>query len=155
MYRFVSGQRYGELLKKFLRDNYGITFLDFIRIVGISISWIPNNSLGYCSCKKNSNAVTIGWGGMGGSAQFDAPSSLLAMCAVHNGLAEASSEFAAYCQRNGLSITRRVAAMFPISRIPARYADGWYLLDGLNRHAIPDDVAVDLMAEIYGEDEDQ
>lgn len=93
--------------------------------------------------------------GMGGSAQFDAPSSLLAMCAVHNGLAEASSEFAKYCQRNGLSIPRRVAAMFPISRIPARYSDGWYLLDGLNRHAIPDGVAVDLMAEIYGEDEDQ
>lgn len=93
--------------------------------------------------------------GMGGSAQFDAPSSLLAMCAFHNALAESSAEFAKYCQRNGLSIPRRVAALFPIARIPARYSSGWFLLDGLNRYPIPDSVAVDLMAEIYGEDEDQ
>lgn len=93
--------------------------------------------------------------GMGGSAMFDAPSSLLAMCAVHNALAEASSEFANYCQRNGLSIPRRVAAQFPIGRIPARYSDGWHLLDGVERFMIPDGVAEDLMAEIYGADEDQ
>lgn len=93
--------------------------------------------------------------GMGGSAMFDAPSSLLAMCAVHNGLAEASAEFAKYCQRNGLSIPRRIAAQFPIGRIPARYVDGWHLLDGTKRFMIPDSVAEDLMAEIYGEDQDQ
>lgn len=93
--------------------------------------------------------------GMGGSAMFDTPNSLLAMCAVHNALAEASSEFGKYCQRNGLSVPRWVAASSPVSRIPVRYSDGWYLLDGLKRYQIPDNVATDLMVEIYGEEDDQ
>jgi hypothetical protein len=88
--------------------------------------------------------------GMGGSAQYDAPSSLLAMCAVHNVLAESSSEFADYCKRNGLSVPRYVAARNKITQIPVRYSDGWYLLSALQRVAISDSLANELMFEIYG-----
>jgi hypothetical protein len=78
--------------------------------------------------------------GMGGSKKYDAPEYLVAMCLLHNGLAESSATFAAYCTRNGLS------------RIPVRYHDSWYLLSGDMRFRIPDATAVDMMVELYGDD---
>jgi hypothetical protein len=88
--------------------------------------------------------------GSGGSALYDAPNHLLAMCAIHNSLQTASSEFDKYCKRNGISVRRSIAKQWSMSRIPVRYYDGWYLLDGLNRYPVPDRTAEDLMEEIYG-----
>lgn len=90
--------------------------------------------------------------GSGGSALFDAPNHLVAMCAVHNALAESSAEFAKYCQRNGLSVPRWAAAKQSLSPIPVKIQDSWFLLDGLSRFSIPERLADELMVELYGED---
>lgn len=88
--------------------------------------------------------------GAGGSAKYDAANFLLAMCLHHNQLATASSEFAEFCTRNGIAIRRSIADQYPMSRIPVKYPDGWHLLDGTQRFALPDGVAEDLMQDIYG-----
>lgn len=92
--------------------------------------------------------------GMGSSAKWDAEPYLLTMCSIHNGLEPASSEFRKFCERNGYSIPRWVAEQVPINRIPVNYFDGWFLMDGAGKYAIPETVAFDLMSEIYGEGTD-
>lgn len=87
--------------------------------------------------------------GMGSSAKYDSEPYLLTMCSIHNGLEPASSEFRNFCERNGYSIPRWVAEQHPISRIPVKYADGWFLLDGVSKYEVPESVASDLMSEIY------
>ena len=91
--------------------------------------------------------------GAGGSALYDAPPFLVAMCMIHNGLAESSAEFANFCTRNGYSLRRSLAEQHPISRVPIRYPDGWQLLSGDGRFAISESTAAELMEEIYGEEE--
>lgn len=91
--------------------------------------------------------------GAGGSALYDAPAFLTAMCWGHNLLAESSAEFAKFCARNGFSVRRSIADQHPISRIPIRYPDGWQLLSGGGRFAISESTAQELMNEIYGEEE--
>lgn len=91
--------------------------------------------------------------GMGSSAKYDAEPYLITMCAVHNGLEPASAEFRAFCERQGLSIPRWVVESTPIQRVPI-WADGsWWLLSSNVRHRIPEPVARELMADIYGEEE--
>jgi hypothetical protein len=87
--------------------------------------------------------------GMGSSAKWDAEPYLLTMCAIHNSLEPASSEFRKFCERNGYSIPRWAAEQNPISRIPVKYPDGWFLLDGVAKYEVPESVASDLMSEIY------
>lgn len=87
--------------------------------------------------------------GMGSSAKWDSEPYLLTMCAIHNSLEPASAEFRKFCERNGYSIPRWAAEQNPISRIPVKYADGWFLLDGLAKYEVPESVASDLMSEIY------
>lgn len=91
--------------------------------------------------------------GMGSSAKYDDPPYLVSMCAIHNDLEPASAEFREFCERQGYSIPRWAAETTPIGRIPIRYEDSWYLLSGLNKHPIPENLAMDLMTEIYGEEE--
>lgn len=90
--------------------------------------------------------------GMGGSAQYDDAPFLLAMCSIHNGLEPASAEFRAFCERQGYSIPRWAAEQTPISRIPVKYEDSWYLLSTAGKHRIPEPVAVELMVDIYGDE---
>lgn len=87
--------------------------------------------------------------GMGGSAKWDSEPYLLAMCAIHNSLEPASAEFRNFCERNGYSVPRWVAEQFPISRIPVHYPDGWFLLDGVSKYEVPENVALTLIEEIY------
>lgn len=90
--------------------------------------------------------------GMGGSAKWDAPNCLVTMCVVHNGLIESSYEFRNYCERNGLSILRRIADRVDVASIPVRYSDGWYLLAGDSRFPIPDAAAEAVIAELYDDE---
>lgn len=90
--------------------------------------------------------------GMGGSALYDSAPFLVAMCFLHNGLAESSAEFANFCTRNGFSLRRSLAEQHPIGRVPIRYPDGWQLLSGEGRFAISETTANELMEEIYGEE---
>ena len=87
--------------------------------------------------------------GMGGSAKWDEPKHLVTMCVVHNGLIESSAEFRNYCERNGLSILRRVADRVDACSIPVRYADGWYLLSGTERYLVADQTAEAIIEELY------
>jgi hypothetical protein len=87
--------------------------------------------------------------GMGSSARWDAEPYLLTMCAIHNALEPASAEFRQFCERNGYSMPRWVAEQNPISRIPVKYPDGWFLLDGVSKYEVPESVASELMSEIY------
>ena len=89
--------------------------------------------------------------GMGGSAKWDAPNCLLLMCMTHNGLVESSREFRLFCERNGLSILRRVADRVDVSSIPVRYADGWFLLAGDLRFPISEATAEAVMSDLYDE----
>ena len=89
--------------------------------------------------------------GMGGSAKWDAPNCLLLMCVTHNGLVESSREFRLFCERNGLSILRRVADRVDVSSIPVRYADGWHLLAGDSRFPISEVTAEAVMSDLYDE----
>lgn len=90
--------------------------------------------------------------GMGSSGKYDAPSYLLVMCSVHNQLAESSYEFAKFCERNGYKVRRHVVESTPINRIPVRYGQEWFLLDGHSRFSIPSKTAEELMYDIYDED---
>ena len=87
--------------------------------------------------------------GMGGSAKWDAPNCLVLMCVTHNGLVESSREFRLYCERNGLSILRRVADRVDVSSIPVRYSDGWHLLSGSQRFPISEATAEAVMSDLY------
>lgn len=88
--------------------------------------------------------------GMGSSARYDAEPYLVAMCAIHNALEPADADFRTYSEQMGWSIPRWAAEQNPINRIPARFHDGWFLLDGQKKFEIPASVALDLMNEIYG-----
>ena len=87
--------------------------------------------------------------GMGGSAKWDAPNCLVTMCIIHNGLIESSYEFRNYCERNGLSILRRVADRVDVASIPVRYADGWFLLAGNSRYPISENTAEAVISDLY------
>lgn len=90
--------------------------------------------------------------GMGSSAKYDEAPYLLTMCSIHNGLEPASAEFRAFCERQGYSVPRWAAEQFPISRIPVRYEDTWCLLAHSGKYSVPEPVAIDLMTEVYGEE---
>lgn len=91
--------------------------------------------------------------GSGGSALYDGPEYLVTMCHLHNSMdGGGSAEFRQACLRNGWSVLRWLADSTPMSRIPIRYKDRWYLLSGLRRHAISEATAIDMMTELYGED---
>lgn len=90
--------------------------------------------------------------GMGGSGLYDSPPYLLVMCSIHNQLAEASHEFAEFCERNGYKVRRHIVETTPINRIPVRYGQDWYLLDGQGKFAIPSKTAEELMYDLYEED---
>lgn len=88
--------------------------------------------------------------GMGGSAVWDEPDCLVAMCAAHNVLETADADFKKACLKFGWSVPRWVADQYAMSRIPVRYADGWWLLSGDGRYSISDNTAQTLIEEIYG-----
>lgn len=87
--------------------------------------------------------------GMGGSAKWDAPNCLVLMCVTHNGLVESSREFRLFCERNGLSILRRVADRVDVASIPVRYSDGWFLLSGDSRFPISENTAEAVISDLY------
>ena len=89
--------------------------------------------------------------GMGGSAKYDEPPYLLAMCAVHNALEPGSSEFREFCERQGYSVPRWVLNRFAITRVPVKYDYDWYLLGGTERYKIPERTAQEMLDEIYGD----
>jgi hypothetical protein len=89
--------------------------------------------------------------GMGGSALWDSPAYLRAMCWHHNDIEPRDANFRRYCEDNGWSIPRWVLNSTPIERIPVRYPDSWYLLYADQRTPIDESIAKDLMQEIYGE----
>jgi hypothetical protein len=89
--------------------------------------------------------------GMGGSAKFDEPPYLLSMCAIHNALEPASSEFRKFCERQGYSVPRWVLNTYAINRVPVKYDCDWYLLGGTDRFKIPERLAVEILDEIYGD----
>jgi len=88
--------------------------------------------------------------GMGGSALGDSPEALVSMCAVHNVLQTANPDFDRVCKRFGWSVPRWAADLHAMSRIPVRYADGWFLLSGDGRYSISYNTAQTLIEEIYG-----
>lgn len=90
--------------------------------------------------------------GMGGSARYDAPEYLIAMCAHHNGLQTSSALFAEACERNGWSVRRSVADLYSVTGIPVFTQDGWYLLgQDFSRTLIADGEAQGFMLMIYGD----
>ena len=64
--------------------------------------------------------------GMGGSAKFDGPEWLRAMCTTHNTLETSDARFAEACKRMGWSVSRgRVdAGTLTCEMVPVRYPDG-------------------------------
>lgn len=86
---------------------------------------------------------------MGGSKLLDKPENLVAMCAYHNQLDQADAVFHARCVDAGHSAPRWVDARLGIENIPVKYWDGWYMLDGLRRVAVADDLAIQLIKRIY------
>lgn len=88
--------------------------------------------------------------GMGGSALGDAPESLVTFCAFHNVLQTADADFARACVRYGWSVPRWVADQHSMSRLPVRYADGWFLLSGTERFSISEDTAQAVFEDVYG-----
>lgn len=89
--------------------------------------------------------------GMGGSAKYDLPVYLRAMCAHHNSLDASDASFNRLCVVNGWSVPRWVADQDMIASVPVRYGDGWHLLNEFERIRIPDRVAFSLIHAIYGE----
>lgn len=87
--------------------------------------------------------------GMGGSAKWDSPKALVAMCERHNFLQTADADFDAACRSNGWSIPRWLADRVDVSRVPVKYCDGWWLLDGGQRYALPESSALAAMQEFY------
>ena len=88
--------------------------------------------------------------GMGSSAKHDAPKDLVAMCSGHNQLQTANALFDNYCRLHGWSVPRWAADQYALNRIPVKYADGWFFLDGDVRVSVPHRVAVEIMLELYG-----
>lgn len=88
--------------------------------------------------------------GMGGSALGDDPKALISFCHFHNLLETADADFAKACIQNGWAVPRWVADQHNFNKIPVKYCDGWYLLDGSERFLIPEHTALDMMADIYG-----
>lgn len=88
--------------------------------------------------------------GMGSSNLHDTPRDLVTFCALHNYLETSHADFHTYCVRSGWSVRRSVAALWPLNRIPVRYGRSWFLLDGDGRFEITEEVANDLMEEMYG-----
>ncbi len=89
--------------------------------------------------------------GMGGSALGDSPEALVSMCAFHNVLQTADSDFDKICKQYGWSVPRWTFEQHAMNRIPVKYADGWFLLSGSDRFRISDATAETLMSEIYGD----
>lgn len=89
--------------------------------------------------------------GMGGSAKYDKPVYLRAMCYHHNLLDANDARFNQMCLVNGWSVPRWVADRDLIASVPVRYLDGWHLLNGLERIRIPDRVAFSLIDHLYGD----
>lgn len=90
--------------------------------------------------------------GMGGSAKYDAPEYMVAMCAHHNQLQTSSAEFAKACERLGWSVRRSVADLYAVTGIPVFYGcEGWFLLStDFRRVLISNEEAEDYMALLYG-----
>lgn len=86
--------------------------------------------------------------GMGGSALWDGPEYLRAMCAFHNTLETSDADFHDLCVENGWSIPRWLAESMPTDLIPVRYIDGWYILVGESRHSLPDELVEKLKKDI-------
>ena len=86
--------------------------------------------------------------GMGSSARFDEPKHLLAMCGYHNFLDTADSVFRDFCVARGYSVKRWAALSAGV--IPVHYADGWFLLQGIERVEVSNVEASRLMKEVYG-----
>jgi hypothetical protein len=88
--------------------------------------------------------------GMGGSALYDDPDYLRAMCAVHNFLdGGGNADFREACLRNGWSAHRWVADRFGAKVIPVWYQDGWHLLQNGGRVKISDNTADLIWSDIY------
>lgn len=92
--------------------------------------------------------------GMGSSNLFDTPRDLVTMCATHNSLEPVSADFRSYCEASGWSVRRSYASQWGLNRIPVRYGQEWFLLDGNERFRITKSVAKELMEDLYGEDSD-
>ena len=93
--------------------------------------------------------------GMGGNTDdFNAPENLLAMCLNHNRLERNSVPFRDFCRRSGYAMPRWIiegANGLDAGMVPVRYADGWHLVEGLDRRAISAETALTVIAMIYGD----
>jgi len=88
--------------------------------------------------------------GMGGSAKYDKPEFLRAMCEYHNFLDSQDADFHDLCVENGWSLPRWVVESTPTDLIPVRYIDGWHILVDDRRVPLPDDLADHMRKEING-----
>lgn len=89
--------------------------------------------------------------GMGGSAKYDAPVFLRAMCEYHNFLDSQDADFHDLCIDHGWSLPRWLVESTPTDLIPVRYIDGWHILVDTIRVKVSDDVADQLRREINGQ----
>ena len=80
--------------------------------------------------------------GMGGSARWDSPEYLRAMCAFHNFLDTSDAPFHDLCLENGWTLKRWQAERTPTNWIPVRYFDGWFVLVGGDRIEITERLAL-------------
>lgn len=89
--------------------------------------------------------------GMGGSALYDGHSAfLVAMCARHNTLETADSDYHKICQHFGWSVPRWVVLQWELTQVPVFYWDGWHFLENDTRVPITDEEAKARRLEIYG-----
>jgi len=89
--------------------------------------------------------------GMGGSALFDDPTFLVAMCAIHNQLETSWPEFAKACIRNGWKVPRWVPVSGrDVAQIPVLCEGEWYLLSGMRKVHIASPTAEQMIVDIYG-----
>jgi hypothetical protein len=93
--------------------------------------------------------------GMGGNSDdFNAPENLLAMCLNHNRLERDSVPFRDFCRRSGYAMPRWVIEGhngLDAGMVPVRFADGWHMVEGLDRREISEATALAFMASLYGE----
>lgn len=89
--------------------------------------------------------------GMGGSAEFDGPQHLRAMCWGHNTLQPMNAAFAAECIWFGWALERNRRGL-DVARVPVRYPDGrdYLLTETFQRTPLSCDTADALRAEIHG-----
>lgn len=90
--------------------------------------------------------------GMGSSAKYNHVDSLRTMCALHNVLDTSSANFHLWALRNGWTVKRWMADRYGLGIIPVHYVDGWFVLDGGQRHPITSDVALEAIEQLYGPD---